>query len=108
MPWMISPIVTVPLPSTSNAGQLLTGRLPSTMLTPVMMSDTVTVPLSSQSPTQPPPPGVAVGVAGAAERVAVPVAVGVGVSNGLQGTMVVSSTSVAAGLICDPGRIAGS
>ena len=50
--WRISAIVTLPSPSASKVGHALTGKLPRTMLIPVISSSMVTSPESSQSPTQ--------------------------------------------------------
>ena len=67
---------TVPC-AVSNAGQALTGRLPSTISTPVTRSEMFTRPEPLQSPTQALALRVAVGD-GLGVRVAVDVSVGVG------------------------------
>src|SRR5262249_36953632 len=55
-------MVTVWLPSRSNSGQMLTAALPSAMLTPLINSSTVTIPLWLQSPTHAIGVGLTVGV----------------------------------------------
>ena len=56
-------IATCPVCWQSNEAHSLSGALPSAMLTPRMSSLIATLPLPSQSPTQPPAGGiVAVGV----------------------------------------------
>lgn len=85
---MICAISTMPC-AFSNAEQVLTGRLPSAMFTPVIRSDMFTTPEPLQSPTH---AGVAVG-----DALAVPVAVGVlvGVEEAVE---VLVAVSVVAGV----------
>src|SRR5579862_3121980 len=82
--------------ASSNEGQALGGRTPSTILTPMTRSETVTIPLLLQSPTQETGVGVVVSVAVSAEE-AVGMADGTAVAAG-DGSNVATGDAVSIGV----------